>query len=228
MDAASQFRTSQEYPMTFRTTVAALTAACALVGGSAQAAVIYSSFGPGGSFDRHSGFPVWTAASSMALETWSAMAFTSASDADVSQISLAVGIFFGDTDMEVSLWSKDLTTQLGTWTITAPSAWRRFSPTTITGISGVHLDAGGEYALVAKATNDGDGVWAWGSEDAMGESQEHTAGNAFDYGYGMQGAFEVQGDVTAVPEPGAWALMIIGFGGAGAVLRARRRRALAA
>jgi hypothetical protein len=32
---------------------------------------------------------------------------------------------------------------------------------------------------------------------------------------------------AAVPEPGTWALMIIGFGGAGAMLRARRRRAFA-
>ncbi|MBS0334045.1 MAG: PEPxxWA-CTERM sorting domain-containing protein [Proteobacteria bacterium] len=29
----------------------------------------------------------------------------------------------------------------------------------------------------------------------------------------------------AVPEPGAWALMILGFGGAGAMLRRRRRLA---
>jgi hypothetical protein len=34
--------------------------------------------------------------------------------------------------------------------------------------------------------------------------------------------------VGAVPEPGTWALMIIGFGGAGAMLRANRRRAVAA
>jgi hypothetical protein len=213
--------------MTFRTTVAALTAVCALVGGSAQAAVIYSSFGPGGSFDRYSGFPVWTAASTYGFETWSAMAFTSSGDFDVTQISLAVGASFGDPVMEVSLWSKDLTTQLGTWTITAPSARRRWPATTITGITGVHLEAGGEYALVAKSTNDGDGMWAWGSEDAMGESQDHTDGHAFDYGYGMQGAFEVQGDVTAVPEPATWALMIVGFGGAGAMLRSRRRRVVA-
>lgn len=34
--------------------------------------------------------------------------------------------------------------------------------------------------------------------------------------------------ITAVPEPGTWALMIGGFGGAGAMLRRNRRRAVAA
>jgi len=37
-----------------------------------------------------------------------------------------------------------------------------------------------------------------------------------------------EGDVAAVPEPDAWALMILGFGGAGAMLRTRRRGAAAA
>jgi hypothetical protein len=31
-------------------------------------------------------------------------------------------------------------------------------------------------------------------------------------------------DAVVVPEPASWALMLIGFGGAGAMLRARRRR----
>ncbi len=34
--------------------------------------------------------------------------------------------------------------------------------------------------------------------------------------------------VSAVPEPGTWAMMILGLGGVGAVLRSRRRGALAA
>ena len=33
--------------------------------------------------------------------------------------------------------------------------------------------------------------------------------------------------VASIPEPGTWALMILGFGGAGAMLRSNRRRALA-
>lgn len=39
-------------------------------------------------------------------------------------------------------------------------------------------------------------------------------------------AGEIRGNFSVVPEPSAWALMIVGFGGAGALLR--RRRALAA
>jgi hypothetical protein len=32
---------------------------------------------------------------------------------------------------------------------------------------------------------------------------------------------------ASVPEPGAWALMIVGFGGVGAAMRSRRRPVLA-
>jgi hypothetical protein len=41
-------------------------------------------------------------------------------------------------------------------------------------------------------------------------------------------AVKINGDVgvSAAPEPGAWALMILGFGGAGAVLRRRRQPTL--
>lgn len=39
--------------------------------------------------------------------------------------------------------------------------------------------------------------------------------------------FNVLAASVAVPEPSAWALMLVGFGGLGAVLRARRRQAFA-
>ena len=38
-------------------------------------------------------------------------------------------------------------------------------------------------------------------------------------------AYIVAGDVTGgIPEPATWGLMLLGFGGAGAALRASRRR----
>lgn len=39
--------------------------------------------------------------------------------------------------------------------------------------------------------------------------------------------FSLAGGAGAVPEPASWALMILGFGGAGALIRKRRRLALA-
>lgn len=39
--------------------------------------------------------------------------------------------------------------------------------------------------------------------------------------------FRIGGVTADIPEPGAWAMMLLGFGAAGATLRARRRAALA-
>jgi hypothetical protein len=44
---------------------------------------------------------------------------------------------------------------------------------------------------------------------------------------GVRGAATITFASVEVPEPGAWALMLIGFGGVGAALRSRRRMAIA-
>jgi hypothetical protein len=38
---------------------------------------------------------------------------------------------------------------------------------------------------------------------------------------------DINGYIRAVPEPGTWALMLLGFGGIGLAMRRRRRPALA-
>ena len=208
---------SQGEPMSFKLAVAALAAICALGGASAQAAVIYSNLGPGRAFDRHNSVPLneYTSANGGAYSL--AMAFTAADAADVSDISLAIGVHFGDPAMKVSLWSKDYTTQLGSWDVTGSSAWR---PTlvTISGISGVHLQAGAEYMLLVSSLGNEWGQWFDNSAGAFGWGEWDASG----YAYGIAGAYEILGVVTAVPEPATWAMMIIGFGAVGAVVRRRR------
>ena len=77
--------------------------------------------------------------------------------------------------------------------------------------------------------------WAW-SETVRDAWGEYVFGNGHSSLLGTldnwennewEHAFQLHGTAAAVPEPGAWALMIIGFGGAGAALRNRRRTALA-
>lgn len=71
-------------------------------------------------------------------------------------------------------------------------------------------------------TNFGGGTTA-GAEAAL--IQAATDGKAY---LNIHSTFapggEIRGFLTAVPEPGTWALMILGFGMTGAVVRARRTR----
>lgn len=65
--------------------------------------------------------------------------------------------------------------------------------------------------------------------DSIGQS-EYSGGSVTTGGWGYPGdlAFRTYVNVSAVPEPGVWALMIVGFGLAGGALRAGRRSAAAA
>jgi len=212
--------------MTFKTIAAGLAAACALGATSAQAAVLYSNYGPDQSYDEYSSMLLGQYTWSNDTQYQLAVAFTPVVDGDVTEISLAVGAFFGDPAMEVALWTKDFSTKLGAWAFTGMSAWYPGTPPTVTGITGVHLTAGVDYAITARSVAKNDwATWFWNSTPQRGCAQ-------FDYGSdyscgGMMGAFEITGDTTVVPEPTAWALMILGFGGVGAVLRQRRRLAFA-
>jgi len=206
--------------MTFKTTVAALSAACALGSASARAAVLYSNFGPGQSFDQYSSMPIGQYTYANGTQYMLAVAFTPVVDGDVDEISLAVGVFFGDPAMEVALWTKDFSTKLGAWAFTATSAWDPFPAPTVTGITGVHLTAGVDYALTARSVAKNDwATWNWNNTPERGCSQFDLSGYSCG---GMMGAFEVRGATGVVPEPAAWAMMIIGFGGVGGFMRHRR------
>jgi len=207
--------------MTFKVSVAAVAAVCALAGGSAQAAVIYSNFGPGYGFDH----------ASHAYHTHSAtspgMVFTSSVDAYVSEISVAVANITGANNAVFSLWTKDRTTKLGSWAVSAipdrlPTTGT-YAPVRITGINGVHLNAGAEYVLFAEGPGNSYNYWLYNNIGATGTYTSNRANSGYITGGRQLGAFEI---LSAAPEPSTWALMIIGFGGAGAMMR-RRRLALA-
>lgn len=59
----------------------------------------------------------------------------------------------------------------------------------------------------------------------LSQSLGYSVAGGGDYGPNRLGAFTVPG---GVPEPASWAMMILGFLGAGSALRARRRQATAA
>ncbi|HLZ74290.1 PEPxxWA-CTERM sorting domain-containing protein [Phenylobacterium sp.] len=81
-------------------------------------------------------------------------------------------------------------------------------------------------------TLQGKAIWG-GNPDGNGDqSQGFTVSYHFNdavktvnFTSGNQNAFEFDKLAGGVPEPASWALMIIGFGGAGAALRGRRRMA---
>lgn len=88
-----------------------------------------------------------------------------------------------------------------------------FAIQSVTSTSGNYL-AQGVSNTGASESNDGGLTWAPGYENLFGGAQLGGVGVAL---YSGSGA----------PEPAAWALMLVGFGGLGAALRARRKPAFA-
>jgi hypothetical protein len=81
-------------------------------------------------------------------------------------------------------------------------------------------------------TLQGKQIWG-GAPDGNGDQSQgftvsyhfNDAVNSVTFTSGDQNAFEFDKLAGGVPEPASWALMILGFGGAGAALRGRRRLA---
>jgi hypothetical protein len=109
-----------------------------------------------------------------------------------------------------------------------PTSARTFTP-----LSKVTLNAGGTYWFTLRNTGSGTYGWTY----AVGNGQTGTGSlGAYSYsedqgatwgccGSGTDNPYLFEVNVAAVPEPGTWALMILGFAAAGTALR---RRAVAA
>lgn len=207
-------------------TLAVMGAGIALaLASSAGAAVVYSDFGPGQSYDALSGSIIGDSGSIVggnANSNPEAMGFTAASSANVSQIDITLNLFQGSEtppEVAVSLWTdvaKAPGASLGSWELSGLP----FSPDpaieTISGISGVSLNAGQGYFLEVDALNGGAYGWNFNSTGAMGDVFVSGA----DHPDTKLGAFDIVGSAT--PEPAAWAMMLVGLFGVGAVLRTSR------
>ena len=114
-------------------------------------------------------------------------------------------------------------------TFALPSFTGAYSARTFTPLSSVTLNPGGTYFFLLGVTGGGIG-WSY----AEGNNQVGTGSfGQYEYSenqgatwtnYGVDNPFFLEVNVGGVPEPAAWAMMILGFGLAGAALRRRSAR----
>lgn len=97
--------------------------------------------------------------------------------------------------------------------------------------SGVSITAGGHLVPISGAANLG--LMITGTPTAFDYTTYLTGGQSIDFRVNRAGQIwndstGLSLNIASVPEPASWALMILGFGATGAMLRSRRRPALAA
>jgi hypothetical protein len=195
--------------------------------GSAGAEILYSDFGPGQSYNKSSGSIIGDSGSLVGENVDSnptAMGFISTSSADVSQIHITLNLFQGSSaapEVAVSLWTDVANApgaSLGSWDLSGLPSPLNPGIETISGISGVSLNAGQSYFLEVDALNGA--AYGWNLNDTGAAGDKFVAGT--DHPDSTLGAFDVIG--SAAPEPAAWAMMLVGLFGGGAVLRTGRQK----
>ena len=137
------------------------------------------------------------------------MPFSSSVEADVTQIDVAMENISGGNAATITLFTNAgsaLGTMLGSWAVTNILNVNGGGPTvlTISGISGVHLSAGGNYYLQASASGDADNGWNLNSTGVAGTAlilRSDEPGTAI-LQDGALSAFDVMGNVTSVAVPG--------------------------
>jgi hypothetical protein len=200
---------------------------------TSYAEIIFSDFGPGNHFDTYDGRTVSTASSSAEGLYSPAMGFSSSIDADLTQLDLAIQHVDDplntrpslNTGTTISLYTNvgnALGSLLGSWTLgTLPIITTDGGIATISGITDVHLNAGGSYYLLAQAA--GDDWNAWMLNDIGTSGPTIIADN---FRIDTLGAFDVIGTptTTAVPLPGTLPLFAAGLGALGLLAWRRRRK----
>jgi hypothetical protein len=187
--------------------------------------VIASNLGPGGSYSLLGGVAV-----DLLQDVAVPFAVKGGSNVSLTQIDIALTFirsgFPATTDATVELLNDSLsgtpgTTVLGSWNLSNLPGFTVSSiqpSQTISGITGITLDAGGTYWLAAFGTRI-DIIDAWdsaSSNQSLGSAAlSHNGGGTWFAVNGGNLAFDVLG--TRVPEPssllllGSWLLTFVGF-----------------
>jgi hypothetical protein len=191
-----------------------LVVALSLAAIPAMADVAYSNLGNPPSYNCCSGWTVGGVNSIVGLVR-NAEQFTSAVSGEVSQIDVGLGWVVGTDAATISLWTSvnDLPgMELGSWGVSNMPVFGSTSTilTTITGISGVHVDANSQYFLVIEAADDAWEAWNWNDTGATGLLLQDSGNGWVQFPDNTVGAFDVLTGGVAVPEPGT--LVMLGSG----------------
>ena len=195
-----------------------------VAGEVASADVIFNDFGPSYSYDCCTGWAVFGASSSIGPLV-PAMFFTSPQNDNVTQIDLALGYLQGTNSAVVSLWTdvaNTPSTELGSWPVSGQPSFGISSSTpitTISGITGISLDAGGSYFLEVSPGNS-DTLDAW-NLNTSGYTTLIALNGAPFTSAATSAAFDIIGD--PVPEPASLALIAGSVSGVFWFWRRRRK-----
>ena len=157
---------------------------------------------------------------------------------NITHTDFAITDFYGSNwNIQISVWNQALDTNLFTETFasgsyalnTGPSANGYGYDIVSANLSGLSLSAGNYYISYSGVDGSIMAIPGWQSGaltyvQTNGYQDTNPGSDLNDYPQDEHGAFDLIGNVSAVPEPSTWAMMILGFLGLGFLARRRRNQ----